>query len=614
MKNSRQRCAVLVGLAMALCSSAAAAEEQVAKLDELVVTATRDEVPIEQVGSSITVITAKEIEQQQKQTVADALRMVPGLDVVRSGGVGQTVSIYMRGAKSEHTLVLIDGIEMNDPSLDGGSFDFAQLAVDDVERIEVLRGPQSTLYGSHAMGGVINIITRKGGDTFKGYLSAEGGSFYTSKEASGISGSLGIARFAVSASRIDTDGISAANSKNGNPEKDSHWSNAASARIGLTPHEDVNLDLIFKYSKSKTELDGFGTIPTDDLTSYSRSEEVYAGGQLWLNLLNSRLEQKLGASLSDINRSYNAYNSRFSGQLAKFDAQSLFHLHETNDLTVGAEYKDETVRTNLMSEKQAGTTGIYVQDQINLFDAWFSTLGVRVDDHEQFGTKATYRLTTAYLFKQTDTKLKGSYGTGFKAPSLTQLYHPLWGGNADLKAERSDGWDVGIEQRLPAMEVSLGATWFRIDYSDMITWDNAFLYSNIQKAHTRGLELSATAKPADGIICKATYTYTKTNDGTTGKELARRPRHKASFDINYSFLQKANLNLGLIYVGSRYDDTANNQTMPSYTLVNLAASYDVTKNLQLFGRIDNLLDREYEEVYGYGTPGIGAYGGVKVSF
>ena len=309
-----------------------------------------------------------------------------------------------------------------------------------------------------------------------------------------------------------------------------YWSNAASARIGLTPHEDVNLDLIFKYSKSKTELDGFGTIPTDDLTSYSRSEEVYAGGQLWLNLLNSRLEQKLGASLSDINRSYNAYNSRFSGQLAKFDAQSLFHLHETNDLTVGAEYKDETVRTNLMSEKQAGTTGIYVQDQINLFDAWFSTLGVRVDDHEQFGTKATYRLTTAYLFKQTDTKLKGSYGTGFKAPSLTQLYHPLWGGNADLKAERSDGWDVGIEQRLSAMDISLGATWFRIDYSDMIAWQSTGgwtgSYFNRNSARSQGLELTAAMKPLKALNLAASYTYTDAKDGDTGKELARRPRHK----------------------------------------------------------------------------------------
>lgn len=617
MKRSRKTCAVVVGVVLAT-SGVALAEEQTTNLGEIVVTATRDEVPIEQVGSSITVITAKEIEQQQKQTVADALRMVPGLDVVRSGGAGQTVSIYLRGAKSEHTLVLIDGIEMNDPSLDGGSFDFAQLTVDDIERIEVLRGPQSTLYGSHAMGGVINIITKKGDDTFKGYLSAEGGSFATSKETAGISGSLGVARFAVSASRTDTDGISAANSDNGNPEEDSHWNNAVSARLGLAPHNDVNLDLIFKYSKSKAELDGGLTVATDDLTSHSRSEEVYAGGQLWLNLLNSRLEQKLGASLSDINRSYNAYNSRFSGQLAKFDAQSLLHLHETNDLTVGVEYKDETVRTDSMSEKQAGTTGMYVQDHIKLFDAWFSTLGVRVDDHEQFGTKATYRFTSAYLFKETDTRLKASYGTGFKAPSLTQLYHPVWGGNADLKAEKSDGWDVGIEQRLSAMDMSLGATWFRIDYSDMIAWQSTGgwtgSYFNRNSARSQGLELTAAFKPIQTLNVTAAYTYTGTKDGDTGKELARRPRHKGSFDINYSFLQRANLNLGLIYVGSRYDDIANTQKMPSYTLVNLAGSYDVTKNLQLFGRVDNLLDREYEEVYGYGTPGIGAYAGVKVSF
>ena len=618
MKRSRQQCAVAVAMVMAMCGAAAAAEEVTTQMKEVVVTATRDEVPIEQVGSSITVITAKEIEQKQARTVADVLRSVPGLDVSRSGAFG-TTSIFMRGAKSEHTLVLIDGIEMNDPSAAGGGYEFANLVVDSIERIEVLRGPQSTLYGSSAMGGVINIITKKGQGNLKGYISAEGGSFHTAKETAGISGSSSLLRYALNASRFDTKGISAANSANNNPEKDGYWNSSVSAQLGITPVANIELDLSLKYIKSKTDIDGgWGTV-IDALNSNQKSEELYARLQAKFNLFNSFLEQKVGASASDISREYNAYNSTYDGQTTKFDWQSILHLHATNDLTVGLERKDEQAKTDSMQKKNAGTTSYYLQDQISLFDTWFTTLGTRIDDHSKFGTKATYRFTTAYLVKATDTKVKGSYGSGFKAPSLIQLYHPTWGGNANLKPEESTGWDVGVEQGVPLFNSRISATYFRNDYDDMITWDNTFLYANVAKSHTEGVELTATVQPADELLLKAAYTYTETQDDSVGtssssKQLARRPNHKASLDTTCSFMKKGHATLGIVYVGSRYNDAANTQKLGGYTLVNLAGSYDITKNLQLFGRVDNLFDREYEEVYGYGTPGISAYGGVKVSF
>ena len=634
MKNRKQQCAVVLGLVLAACG-VAAAEEVTTQMKEVVVTATRDEVPIEQVGSSITVVTAKEIEQKQARTVADVLRAVPGLDVVRTGSFGGTTAIFMRGAKSEHTLVLLDGIQMNDPSSTGGGFNFSNLTTDNIERIEILRGPQSTLYGSHAIGGVINIITKRGDGTLKGNLSAEGGSLGTAQERAGISGGNSLIQYAISASRLDTNGISAAGERYGNSERDGHQNTAVSGRIGITPTKNSEIDLILRYNRSHTEVDNGGGAGKDDPNHIMRSEDLFFRSQGWLSLLNGRWEQKLGVSLTDVSwrddndpdaaHPIDLLRSSFRGQTTKLDWQHTLNLHKSTTVVAGVETSEENARsdyysdgtwgpyTSNWSKQYARTNSVYLQDQLSLWDSWFSTAGVRLDNHNRFGTQATYRLTTAYLFKQTDTRLKGSYGTGFKAPSLYQLYSSY--GSPDLKPDKSTGWDAGVEQGLPFMKTILGATWFRNRYSQMIDFDmNTWKYNNVGKAHTDGLELTAALQPYDAVTLKAAYTYLETRDEIADKQLVRRPNHKASLDATYSFMKKGTVNLGVLYVGSRYNDAANTQKMGDYTLINLAAAYDVTKSLQLFGRIDNLFDRKYEEVAGYGTPGIAAYGGVKVSF
>lgn len=645
MKRSSKTCAVVVGVVLAT-SGVALAEDQTTNLGEIVVTATRDELPIEQVGSSITVITAKQIEQQQKQTVADALRMVPGLDVVRSGGAGQTVSIFMRGADSRHTLVLIDGVELNDPSTTGGEYYFGFLTTDNIERIEVLRGPQSTLYGSHAIGGVINIITKRGSGRPTGFVSAEGGSLSTAKESAGISGSTDLVNYSLSLSRLDSSGISAAASSAGNSEADGYQNTTVAARLGLTPTQNSDIDISLRYTRTRNEADNGGGAGADDPNRVMRNEELQFRTQGTLLLFDDLWEQKLGVSLNDLTRSddndrdaahpLDFQRSKYQGQTVKFDWQHILRLHTSNTLLIGAETREETAQsrlylessfgpyTNTWAEQSARTNSIYLQDQLNLWDAWFSTAGVRVDDHARFGSKATYRFTTAYLFKQTDTRLKGSYGTGFKAPSLYQLYDPA-NGNVNLKPEKSTGWDVGIEQVLLNRQINVGVTYFRNDYDQLIGWELVDpvwftgMYKNVARASSKGVELTASYQPVDSLLLRAGYTYNLARDKETGAALLRRPKHKLTADINYRFWDKANLNLGLVYVGRRADDDFN--TWPAttvrlkgYTLVNLAGSYDVTKNLQLFGRIDNLLDREYEEVLGYGTPGIGAYAGLKVSF
>jgi vitamin B12 transporter len=581
------------------------------------------------------VVTAKEIEQQQKRTVADALRMVPGLDVKRSGGSGTSTEVSLRGAKSEHTLVLIDGVEMNDQSFLGGIFDFGHLTTDNIERIEILRGPQSTLYGSQAMGGVINIITKRGDGKLKGFLSAEGGSHYTAHEAAGISGGSTAIQYSINVSRLDTDGISAAAARYGNKENDPYQNTVFSSRLGITPTNNLEIDFTLRYGRSRTASDLYNGLGGDDPNYISKTDELAFRGQGALSLFNGLWEQALGISFRDLTRSYDnfpdslqpfdfAHNS-YHGQTVKLDWQHVLKLHKTNTATLGLETKEENVRvdgydswgSSQLDERFVRTNALYLQDKVSLFDAWFSTLGVRIDDHSQFGTEATYRFTTAYLVKQTDTKIKGSYGTGFKAPSLYQLYAPIYG-VSDLKPEKSNGWDIGLEQKIVVLKTTLSATWFKNEFTNLITMDWSkpwpWKYENTAKSHSQGLELTASVQPLEELRLNAGYTYTETKDDVSGKQLPYRPKNKASFDINYSFLKKANVNLGLVYVGTRYADTANTQKMKDYLLVNLAGSYDLTKNLQVFGRVDNLFDRQYEEVAGYGTPGIGAYGGVKVSF
>jgi len=618
------------------------AQEREVTLEEVVVTATRVETPIEEIASSMTVISSKEIERKQKATVLEVLKGLPGLDVVQNGGVGGTTSIFIRGANSEHTLVMIDGVEVNDPISPGRSYDFAHLTVDNIERIEILRGPQSTLYGSDAIGGVIHIITKKGEGKPKFFLSAEGGSFTTFREATGISGGNKWVNYSFALSRFDTEGISTASKKDGNYERDGYENTSLSAKLGFKPMDNLGIDFILRYMDAKTELDNFAGVGGDDPNYVQKSNQFLFKTQVGLSLFDQVWSQKLGLALNDHNRDiknkkdsqhpFDYEKGRYDGQLLKFDWQHHLQLHKTNALTFGLEYEREEGKSkyyweslwgpgqSIFPKKTANIKGYYIQDEIKLWDRLFATLGIRIDDHSRFGSETTYRVAPAYLIKETDTKIKGTFGTGFKAPTLYQLFAPatLWGpiGNKDLKPEKSRGWDFGVEQDFLKNRVTLGATYFRNDFKDLIQFDWGQGYINIAKAKTEGIELFASVKPIDNLTARINYTYTDTEDKKTGKPLLRRPRNKMGLDLNYHFLDKGNLNLGAIYVGKRDDwkPYPVRGRIGGYTLVNLAASYDITKNFQIFGRVDNLFDKDYEEVSGYGTSGLSFFGGLKLSF
>ncbi len=611
-------------------------------MDEVVVTATRLETTEAQVGSSTTVITSKEMEQGQKRTLIEALQSVAGLDVLQTGGPGGSASIFLRGADSELTLVLIDGVEVNDPISPGRAFNPANLALENIERIEVVRGPQSVLYGSDAMGGVINIITKKGSGKATGFVSAEGGSFSTFREKAGASGGNGWGNYSIGFSRTDTAGISAAGERYGNQERDGYQNSSFSGRFGVTPTDQFSADLFLRYADSRAELDNYGGAGGDDPNYVLDSKELMTKLQGELSLFEGLWAQKLGLSVARSDRKYrndtdaahpsDSERSSFLGESYKLDWQHSLFLHETNTVTFGVELKEETGKSEYHSTSVWGPydenfaketsrmNGAYLQDEIRLGDRFFATAGIRLDDHDRFGTEPTYRFTASYLFPQTQTRLKGTYGTGFKAPSLYQLYSQY--GSRNLEAAKSKGWDMGVEQSLWDKRISLGLTYFENAFDNLIDFDSVnSKYRNIAAAATRGVETTLSVRPWEILAFQLGYTYTDTEDKTTGKDLLRRPQHKFSFTADCRIREKGNVKLNVLYVGKRDDNYFDNMTysttrvtLGGYTLVNLAASYDLTKQLQLFGRLENLGDVHYEEVAGWGTMGLGAYGGVKLSF
>ncbi|OGR83903.1 MAG: hypothetical protein A2902_05380 [Elusimicrobia bacterium RIFCSPLOWO2_01_FULL_64_13] len=606
--------------------------------EPLVVTANRLATPPEEVASSFYVITREEIEAKQKSSVLELLRGAPALDVVQSGGAGKTTSIFIRGANSEHTLVMLDGVEMNDPMSAGRSYDFAHLGTENIDRIEIIRGPQSTLYGSDALGGVINIITRRGENKIGITAVAEGGSFETYRQQVDANGGNPRLNYSLGVSRVKTSGISSALAGgSASFEKDGYENTSLSTRFGLTPSESFDFETVFKFFDAKADIDNGAA--QDDPNHRSNAREVLFKSQAGLKLFDEAWKQKLSFSLSDhhqdVDNGFDADhpNDRsstvFDSRLYRVDWQNDLQLHEANTLTLGLEAQEErgesdsffessfgTFTSNFGREK-ARTNGLYVQDQLKLWDSFFATLGGRVDDHERFGSKTTYRFGSAYVFQPTSGKVKGTYGTGFKAPSLFQLHSAF--GDKDLRPEESIGWDVGLEQPFFDERASLGAAYFRNDFKDLIDFDPAASrYANTVNARSSGVEAFAQARPFGPLRVRLDYTHTSTENKSTGQELLRRPRNKFGASSQYNFPKRqAYVNLGVVFVGRRDDldfDTGERVRLKDYTLVNLAGGFETVKNFKLFGRIENLLDQKYEEVAGFGTPGISGFAGVKWTY
>lgn len=625
--------ALAFALSVAACHVEAADRPPIAT-PPVVVSATRTPQPLDHVGSSITVITGEEMERRQTRIVSDVLREVPGFAVSRAGPVGQITRLRIRGAEGNQTLVLIDGIEANDPAADS-EFDFAHLLAADIERIEALRGPQSVLYGSDAAGGVVNIVTRSGAGPvgFGGFV--EGGSFGTGRAAGRVGGGGERYDFILSGAGFSTDGVSAASEERGNSEADGYWNGTTFGKLGLRPHDLLELDFVARATRFNVEGDGFaGGLGAVDADQETDGDLRYGRAQAKLRLFDGAWEQTLGFSGSRNDRHLQdngVETSRFEGTKRKLDYQSDVYL--STPAFAGAEQvftallEDEREAVLAQSafsdvDRKIESRAVAGQYQLALFDRVFLTAGARSDDNEQFEDSTSWRTTAAYLHEETATKLKASYGTGVKNPTVFELFGftANFRGNPDLQPEEARGWDAGIEQALFGDRLNLEAVYFDQRIDELIVGAGQTAVNLDGESRSRGLELAATAKLLPGLDLRAAFTIMRTSD-PDGGELVRRPGETGSLNISYRFLEdRALVDLGVIHNGSQRDfafDAMFNRfavTLDSYTLVNLAGSYRLTEKLELFGRVENLLDEEYEEVFTYGAPGIAAYAGMRVSF
>jgi len=612
----------------------------------IVVTATRLETPAREVASSITVITSQELKRLKKTTILEVLQDVLGLDLIQNGGPGGTASVFLRGANSEHTLVLLDGVEINDPISPSRFCDLAHLSLANVDRIEILRGPQSTLYGSDALAGVINIITKKGQGKPKISFSSLGGSYSTLSSQTGISGSSGSWSYSLAASYFKNKGPSAASSSyEGNQEKDGYRNLSLSGRVGFKFNDNFDLDLILRSIKTKTDIDNFGGAYGDDPNNIQDYDALFFRGQTRFLLLKNRWEQKFSLAVLDYDRRHQnspddshpleSEKGSFKSKLLKAEWQNNFYLHEANTLTFGLDLQQEEGESDYLSKGAFGsfsshfpqqkgqTAGFYLQDQVRISGRFFATVGARLDVHSQFGSAFTYRLAPAYFIEKTGTKLKATLGTAFKSPSLYQLYAPgtLWGpiGNQQLKPEESTGWDVGLEQEILGKRISIGATYFYNNFKNLINFDYAHGYINIGRAQSKGIEFSLQAHFDDQSLFKVNYSHTEAKDKDKETYLLRRPKDKFSINLYYALTEKINLNFNFLYTGQRQDMDFSTWpetevSLPAYWLVKAVASYNLNPHFQLFLRLDNIFDEQYEMIKGYGTPGFSALAGLKLEF
>jgi vitamin B12 transporter len=590
--------------------------------------------PINQVASSVTVITAQDIATQQYRTVPEALNTVPGLNVVQSGGTGAQTSIFMRGTNSNHTKVFVDGVDVSDPST--GTFDFAHLLTADMAQIEVLRGPQSGLYGSDAIGGVISIITQKGEGPARWTAMNEAGSFGTFNQSIGVSGSQDNVSYAASVSHVHASDVPVTPLQllpAGQQATGNNYDNMTySTKTGVNLSDSLTWNSVLRYTESTLLFTGNNT-PNADFTVFfpdaQQSQQTihqFTGREeaVW-SLLDGRIKNYFGVNYTnywhaDITPGVDL-TAITTGNRLKYDWHSVTEVVSGQNLIVGAERENSEINTTGLSA-QTGNSAAFVEWQSNFAKRFFLTANIREDDNDNFGQHMTYRIAPSVIIPFTETTIKASYGTGFKAPTLSELFEFFPGfsiPNPNLKPEQSRGADIGFEQPLFNDRIRFGSTYFKNDITDLIFFEpipGSFLGQNVNIGHaiTEGTENFVTFNVIDRVKVRSDYTFTRTVDTDTGLQLLRRPEEKFSVTALWNPIDPLTLSATVLHVSDWSDidrNTGAPVTAPGYTIVNLRADYAINDQLKVFGRIDNVANVHYQNPTGFLAPGLGVFGGIR---
>jgi len=598
--------------------------------EQVIISATRVETPESEVGSSVTVITADEIASRQERTLPDVLKDVPGLNLVQTGGPGGTASVYMRGSNPNHTKVLVDGIDVSDPSNPAATFDFAQFPTDDIERVEVLRGPQSGLYGSDAIGGVINIITRSGSGPAQLSASAEGGSFETFNQTGSLRGSTDQFHYSANIEHLHT-GATAVTPLDllqpGEPRNDDYYDNlTASTRLGydILPRLDVGLVARYTDTHLRETGDDFSTFPSFPAAqqTFSDTTEYYTRASGHLSLLDGTFEQTLGIAYTRKRTSIQEPGFPYSldtGNRLKADWQGVVRFSKEQVMVLGVEHARDAITAPISADNIIDSG--YAELQSQLAGSVYAAINARYDSNDRFGGKATYRFAPAWQVPGTGTRVKASVGSGFKAPTLSELYQdfpPFFFANPNLRPETSTGIDAGVEQALAGERLHAGATYFHNRIRNLIVSDETgTTYANIGRAHISGVESFIAYSLNDSFNLRADYTYTRAIDDTTALELLRRPKNKVTVNGSWHATRALSFDATVLSLSSWTDGNRDfsipRLSAPGFTVVNVAASFEIDRHFSVYGRIDNLFDRHYQDPTGFLRPSIGAFVGIRAA-
>lgn len=602
-------------------------------LESVVVAATRIPTPEIQVASSITIVTDEDISARQIRSLPDLLKEVPGLNVVQEGGPGGQTSVFMRGTNSNHTKVFIDGIDVADPSSSTSSFDFGHLLTQDIQRVEILRGPQSGLYGSDAVGGVINVITKNGSGPVQFNAGIEGGSFETFNQTAGVSGSTDQFHYTANFQHAHSGSTPVTPSDYLPPGQarinDYDDNLTGSTKLGFDVTDSFDLGLVARYTDSHLRITGddfnfFPSIP-DTAQSDFNTRQYYLRATAHSLSFDGAFDQTLGAAYGNI-KSFDfspdgpAETENF-GARVKVDWQGVLALAASQRLVLGAEHQRDSITAPISASTSTGSG--YAELQSSFWNSLYDTVSVRYDDNDRFGSKATYRIAPEYLISDIGLKIKASVGTGFKAPTLTEMFQSFpafdFFANPNLRPETDLGWDAGFEQALLGNSLRFGVTYFHIDIKNLIdTSLDGTTDVNIGRAVTDGVESFLAYQPIKTLTVRLDYTFTQATDEIAHLSLLRRPKNKESLVAVWQATGRLQMSATLLAVGSWVDGNRDfsipRLNASPYATVGVAGNYDLTQNWALTARVANLLNRHYQNPEGFDQPTFGAFAGIKAKF
>ena len=575
--------------------------------DTIIVTGTRLDTPASETGTAVTVIGEAELERTA--FALDAIATAPGVTVNQNGAFGGAATVRIRGAASEQTLVLIDSVPVNDPTSPGGGYDFASLDTAQIERIEVLRGAQSTLWGTDAIGGVVNIVTKRAAPGLGVTGFAEAGSFGTVRGGAAIEGGFEQGDFRLGASAVSSDGISKADEADGNTEDDGYDAVTLAGR-GRYELGFGELAATVRYVDSETEFDSYGAATgTQDGDEVSKTTQL-SGALTFTNIaFAGALETMIQVAAADIDReSFTNGVSSFGsqGERQVYRYQGTWNLTEDHRLAFGAEREDSA-----SGGDSSTIDGLFVLLELQPLDGLVLTGGVRHDEADRFGAETTGKFAASWQLTD-QVRLRGTAGTGFKAPTLFQTTYVCCGAtepNADLRAETSEGFDVGVEYTLAGGRAAVAATYFDQTVENQIGFSFAVGgYENIARVDTKGVELAARFAITEAWSLAGNYTYIEAEDGQGG-ELIRLPEHSAYGELAYDGGRWG----GALSVRHNGEEQDSLGPVDAWTRLDASARYDLTNRMQLYVRGENLTDEQYQQVFGYGTPGLSGYFGVRLT-